>query len=175
MKTTLRTCCLLPLVVLLLASCNNETETTTTSTDTTSTTEEALGTAGEISTKSIDSLCYLMVSGATMQDTKSLKIIVKGNDVTGVLMYLPHQKDARFGRIAGTKKGDIIDAQWHYEQEGMKDKVAVSFKLNEKGILQKSSSFNMKNGREYLDDSASYDLQYEPTDCSNLPQYNIDF
>ncbi|MCD6064153.1 MAG: hypothetical protein K0R82_2064 [Flavipsychrobacter sp.] len=136
---------------------------------------EALEAAGEVNTHEIDSLCYLLAGGTTKQDTKSLKLVMQGDEVTGVLMYLPHQKDARFGRIRGSRDGDIMFGTWYYEQEGMKDSVGVSFKRDGSDILQQPSSFNEKTGKEYLNTSAPYSIRYSRTDCSNLPQYNIDF
>lgn len=136
---------------------------------------EALQAAGEISTRDIDSTCYLLVEGSTKQDSKILKLITDGDDVAGVLLYLPHQKDARFGNIRGSRDGDIIFGTWYYEQEGMKDSVEFSFRKDGNDVLQQASSFNEKTGREYLNTSSPYNIRYSPTDCSNLPHYKIDY
>src|ERR1044071_1377826 len=122
MKTNLMKYLLYMILPLLLLSCN-DTDTAEEQKDDSATVSEILEEAGEMSTKDIDSICYLLVEGTTKQDTKSLRLVVNGDDVTGQLMYLPHQKDGRFGRIIGSRDGDIIYGTWYYEQEGIRDSV----------------------------------------------------
>jgi hypothetical protein len=155
-------------------SCGTREETTTTDNDSsTINIEPALEVATEVSTQAIDSFCYLQVTGITKQDTKALKLVIKNNDVTGELLYLPHEKDGRFGLLSGRKNGDTIKAMWQYMQEGMEDTVSVSFALTENGALQQRSSFNTRTGHEYLPATGPYDITYTRTDCGILPQYNI--
>jgi hypothetical protein len=164
------------LLVISQFACGSREETTTETTDTDSSSlniEPALEVATEVSTQAIDSFCHLQVGGITKQDTKALKLVIKNNDVTGELLYLPHEKDGRFGLLSGKKQGDTINAIWRYMQEGMEDTVSVSFVLTENGVMQQRSSFNTRTGREYLPAKGPYDITYTRTDCSILPQYNI--
>ncbi len=161
------------LIAGMLASCNNNrTDEETREVDTLLETDES---AADLTTKDIDSMCYLLVEGATIQDTKVLKLVIDGDDVTGALMYLPHEKDARFGNIRGSRDGDIIFGTWFYDQEGEKDSIDISFKKDGNDMLQQVPSFNEKTGREYLNTSSPYSIRYSPTDCRNLPQHKIDY
>lgn len=164
------------LLVVSQFSCGTREETTATSeeTDTSSLNiEPALEVATEVSTQPIDSFCYLQVSGATKQDTKSLRLVIKNDDVTGELMYLPHEKDGRFGLLSGKKKGDTIHAIWTYMQEGMEDTVSVSFAITDAGVLQQRSSFDTRTQHEYLPKTGPYNIPYTLTECGILPQYHI--
>jgi hypothetical protein len=89
-------------------------------------------------------------------------------------MNLPHQKDARVGRISGSKERDIINCKWVYMQEGMIDSVLVSYKLEGNKLLQKAPSFDPKMGREVLPDSATYRILFNSTDCHSVPMVDYD-
>ena len=112
-----------------------------------------------------DTLCFQRYSGLTSQDTASVKLIIEENEVRGQYSNLPHEKDSRVGTIAGIKNGDLIKGMWYYQQEGMDDSLAVEFKLQDDKLLQKNTSFDMKTGREFLSDTATFNLEYRKIDC----------
>lgn len=112
-------------------------------------------------TATISSLCFLRTEGKTNQDTTSIELVVKGNKVTGVMNWLPYQKDSRKGTLDGTFKGDTINAVWTFMQEGMKDTLNLKFKLDNDQLAQKPLKLNAKTGREQTDLSAGYTLEYK--------------
>lgn len=109
--------------------------------------------------------CFLHTDGLKNQDTTLVQLEIKDSDVTGQLSYMPHEKDRATGIMHGKKDGDIINAMWVYIQEGIKDSVAVSFKINEETILQKQPSYDSKTGRIFLADTALYSIKYTEVEC----------
>lgn len=112
-----------------------------------------------------DTLCFVRLSGLQSQDTTSLKLIIDGEKVGGQFASFPYQKDSRIGLISGIKTGEVIRATWYYQQEGMDDSLTVEFMLKDNKLLQKQSSFNQATGREYLSDTASFNLDFLKQEC----------
>ncbi len=137
-------------------------------------TSEVLEAAGELTASTPDTLCYYRTEGTTNQDTALVQLILNGDEVIGRMMNLPHETDSRVGRLKGTIKGDYINAQWVYIAEGMIDSVDVSFQMRKDGLLQKPNSFDPETGREFLSDTASYNLEFTPTACDISPLFTYD-
>ena len=116
-------------------------------------------------TAKIDTLCFVRLSGLQSQDTTSLKMIIDGEIVSGQFATFPFQKDSRIGMISGVKTGEIIKGVWHYQQEGVDDSLAFEFMLQSDRLLQKQTSFDENTGREYLNDTASFRLEFQKQDC----------
>jgi hypothetical protein len=151
--------CVFVLAVVLLSACKETAE------QKKQVTEDVLDAAGTISTPEVDSACYLLTDGGG-KDSLVVTIQIKGNGVTGYMIYNYYQKDGRFGKLIGTKKGNEIKADWIYMQEGMTDTVAVAFKLNGQNLEQQKNDFNPQTGEEFLADDAPYDRTYNKVDCS---------
>lgn len=156
----------LSLFVLLIVSCNSQPKETAT--------EKVLEIAGEVSTNTADTLCFMKTAGAKNQDSALVRLVINGDKVTGKMMNLPHEKDSRVGRIHGTKEGDIVTAKWTYMQEGMIDSVLVSYKLDGGNLLQKAPSFDPETGREFLPDTATYRILFQATNCGSVPMLDYD-
>ena len=77
-------------------------------------------------TPAASSLCFLKTEG---KDTTSIELVTKGIKVTGIMNWLPYQKDSRKGTLEGMVKGDTINALWSFMQEGMKDTLNLKFVL----------------------------------------------
>jgi hypothetical protein len=166
---------LLSLMLLLFAACNNEEKTTTTATTDTVP-------AAEQQAVTTDSFCYINTTGNKNQDTFALKLFITGEQVTGKLMYLYHEKDWRIGKIEGTKKRNKIKAKWVYMQEGMLDSTNITFKIYDGSIREKAKFYDNVTGREIMsgndkdeDNDAAYDKEYKQADCASFPAYDFDF
>jgi hypothetical protein len=114
---------------------------------------------------SIDTICFERYSGSRNQDTASVRIIISGTRVNGDYSNFPYQKDARIGKISGTRSGDIIKGIWRYKQEGMIDSIPIEFKLQGDTMLQKKTTFNMESGREILPDTSNFTVLFKKIDC----------
>jgi hypothetical protein len=106
-------------------------------------------------------LCFLLTEGQTGQDTTSIELVIEGDSVTGVMNWMPYEKDARKGKLKGIKSGDEIKATWSFMQEGMTDTIGLHFKLAGDKLTQKPLKFNEKSGRQQTDASAGYRLTYQ--------------
>jgi|GEM_PF-360016 len=122
-----------------------------------------------IAPPSRDTLCFLRTEGTQNQDTYALKLIINDRKVDGTMLYLPFEKDRRLGYLRGTITDSIINAGWFYEQEGVEDRLDVSFRLNLPFLLQRPNVMDPTVGREILPDTGNYSIRYRQTDCSNLP------
>jgi hypothetical protein len=109
-------------------------------------------------TADVYSVCFLHTMG---KDSTAVELMIKGENVTGNLNWLPYEKDSRKGILAGTIKNDTIHAKWSFMQEGMKDTIGVNFLLKGETLAQKPLKFNSKTGREQTDESAGYTILYD--------------
>lgn len=106
-------------------------------------------------------LCFLLTEGQKQQDTTSIELVIKGDTITGVMNWMPYEKDARKGKLQGIKSGGNINATWSFMQEGMTDTIGLQFKLVNDQLSQKPLKFNAKTGRQETDGSAGYTLIYQ--------------
>lgn len=146
------------IAVLLMASCSSNNEKSS-GKDTLANSDTAT-TAKVNDTAAIRSLCFLGLAGKTSQDSTSIELVIKDKKVTGMMNWLPYQKDSRKGLLEGTVKGDTIQAVWTFTQEGMKDTLNLKFRLQNDVLYQKPLKLNTKTGREQTDESAGYTLSY---------------
>lgn len=108
-------------------------------------------------------ICFERAEGKNNTDSTYVQLIIKGNTVTGEMNWLPFEKDARKGLLTGTKKSNIIQANWTFKQEGATDTMKVSFKLEGNTLAQKPFKTDPKTGRQYTDESADYTIKYQPS------------
>ena len=113
-------------------------------------------------TAALTSMCFVRTEGTKHQDSTTVNLVVKGEKVTGEMMWLPHEKDARKGLIEGTLSGDSIKAVWTFKQEGMTDTMALKFKLAGDKLWQRPLKLNTKTGRQQTDEAATYSVEYVP-------------
>ncbi|MES2274944.1 MAG: hypothetical protein V4592_02900 [Bacteroidota bacterium] len=110
----------------------------------------------------ITSLCFLRTEGKQHLDSTTIELSIKGNTVTGEMIWTPYQKDSRKGILNGTQTGDTINAVWTFKQEGITDTMLVKYKLATNKLLQKPLKLNTKTGRQQTDESADYTVEYHP-------------
>lgn len=123
----------------------------------------------EISAPGNDTMCFVHTEGIDNIDSTFVKLVVNGKQVDGTMLWFPAEKDRRMGHIRGTYTNGTINAGWVYEQEGMKQNLDVSFKLENGQLSEKPHVVNPKLGIEELPDTGAYTIQYTPIDCSRFP------
>jgi len=129
-------------------------------------TTQTKGKKGKISKRTQDG-CYLYTSGNQMRDTLYVQLHIQNNKVSGKMSNEIFEKDARKGTLTGTMSADkSIKAVWAYMQEGVKDTMAVEFRLNHTSLLQKPLKTDAATGREVTDHAAQYTIELKPTDCN---------
>lgn len=161
MKTTT----LLLLATLAIAACSSPGKKTA-GTDTViagDTIAKSASTPQTNNTPTITSLCFVRTEGNKNQDSTTVELVIKGNTVTGEMVWMPYQKDGRKGILNGTITGDQIKAVWTFKQEGMTDTMAVDYKLDGDKLAQKPLKVDSKTGRQQTDASAGYTVVYHPT------------
>ncbi len=149
--------CLILALAFIVASCNNtgnksEDTLADTLTDTSNRTPNA------------HALCFLRTEGNNNQDTTSIELVIKDNKVTGLMNWMPFEKDSRKGKLNGTIKNDTIDAVWSFMQEGMTDTINLKFTIINNQLMQKPLILNATTGRQQTDDTAGYTLAYRTSD-----------
>jgi hypothetical protein len=125
----------------------------------------ALNPAQTPRTPNAHALCFLRTEGTTNnKDTTSIELVIKNKNVTGVMNWMPYQKDSRMGKLQGDIKNDTIRVVWTFMQEGMTDTLNLQFKLDNNRLLQKPLKFNETTGRQQTDETADYNLAYNTSD-----------
>ena len=112
----------------------------------------------------VHALCFLRTEGSNNADSTSIELVIKGNKVTGLMNWMPYQKDSRKGTLAGTLSNNVIRATWTFMQEGMKDTLNLQFKLDSAQLLQKPLKLNTQTGRQQTDSLANFTLVYHTSD-----------
>lgn len=115
-------------------------------------------------TPNVHALCFLRTDGNNKQDTTSIELVIKDNKITGLMNWLPYQKDSRKGKLQGIIKNDTIDVVWSFMQEGMTDTINLKFTVKNNQLMQKPLKLNTTTGREQTDNAADYTLAYNTSD-----------
>ena len=109
------------------------------------------------------SMCFLRTEGKSNQDTTSIELVIKDNNVTGQMYWHPFEKDSRKGALNGTIKGDTVNAVWTFMQEGMKDTLGLQFLIKGDNLMQKPLILNTQTGRQQTDNAAGFTLLHHPS------------
>lgn len=112
--------------------------------------------------------CFLRTEGTDNQDTTTVQFTFNEDKVEGEMNWIPKEKDSRKGILTGTISGDEIKAVWSYIQEGMKDSMAVAFKLSPQQLAQKPLKVDTVTGRQETDERANYTLIYMLHNCDQF-------
>ncbi|WP_374951755.1 hypothetical protein [Mucilaginibacter sp.] len=112
--------------------------------------------------------CFVHTDGKNADDTTAVHLVINANKVSGDMSWLPKEKDRRKGTLLGTLEGDNIKAVWSFMQEGMKDTLAVEFKLSAQELAQKPMNLNTKTGREQVNTKADYSVIYKLDNCEKF-------
>lgn len=114
--------------------------------------------------------CFVHTDGTSAQDTTAVHLVINADKVSGDMNWIPKEKDSRKGTLLGTLNGNVIKAIWTFSQEGMKDTMAVEFKLSAQQLAQKPFAVNTANGRQQLDNKADYTVVYNIDNCKPKAQ-----
>lgn len=121
--------------------------------------------ATEVSTDVADTLCFVRTEGTANHDTTYVRLAIHGDQVQGEMNWQPYEKDGRYGSLHGVKNGDVINANWHYTQEGYSDSMPVIFKMEGDVLLQKEGSVDEKTGREFVAENANFSVKFLKANC----------
>ena len=103
--------------------------------------------------------CYLYTKN---RDTASLKLNIRGEELTGELSYNLFEKDMNRGKIAGEMKGDTIIAEYIFDSEGMRSVREVVFVRKDDGnIYEGTGEVIEKNGKMVFKNRSA--LKFSPT------------
>lgn len=111
--------------------------------------------------------CFYHTDGTAAQDTTAVSITINGDKVTGKMNWIPKEKDARKGKLAGKLTGNAIKAVWSYGQEGTKDTMSVEFQLRGNALAQKPYKYDSKTGAQQTNSAADYSVIYTMKNCVN--------
>lgn len=112
--------------------------------------------------------CFIHTDGTSAQDTTAVHLVINANKVSGDMNWMPKEKDSRKGKLLGTLDGDNIKAVWSFMQEGMKDSIALEFKLSSQQLAQKPLVFNSSDGRQQTDIKSGYTVMYNMDNCTKF-------
>ncbi|MCB0698838.1 MAG: hypothetical protein H6551_05415 [Chitinophagales bacterium] len=119
-----------------------------------------------VETTTVDEACYLYTENTV--DTQLVRLKFHGDSVTGVMKYLPWQKDASVGTLSGIKIDTAMELEWTYWQEGMETTEPVVFVILGDKLQQKRTRHD-QTGEMYVPEFAKLLYEYEKVDCSVLP------
>jgi hypothetical protein len=88
-------------------------------------------------------------------DSLVMNLHIKNDSVTGVLNWLPAQKDKMTGTLVGTIQDDVITAIYTYSAEGTMAKEEKILKLDSNRIFFKTGELEERNGVWTLKDKTA--------------------
>lgn len=138
------------IIFVALTACQskkNETEMT----DTTSVmSADTVATATKPSTD--ETLCFELKEG---KDVTTVKLIMKGDEITGEMNWTPWEKDGAVGTLKGKKVGDEIVADYDYMIEGSNQSEEKIFKIDgDKLLIKEGELIEGKDGKLIMKDPA---------------------
>lgn len=110
--------------------------------------------------------CYLYVN---KKDTASVKLLIKGEELTGTLRYNIFQKDLNNGTIAGEIKGDTIIADYTFDSEGLRSVRQVVFLKKGSKLYEGYGEMKEQGGKFIFVNRAALKFDdhftFNPVDC----------
>ncbi|WP_461488166.1 hypothetical protein [Pontibacter sp. HJ8] len=102
-------------------------------------------------------LCFLQVTQGVpvisgmdtipgISDSLLINLTIKGTAVTGILHWLPAEKDKMTGTLQGSLQDSIITAIYTYQAEGVTAKEERIFKLEPDTLRMKAGELEEKDG-----------------------------
>ena len=120
----------------------------------------------------VDTLCFEYIYNK--KDITTVQLVMKGDSVSGEMHWHPFEKDGAHGTLKGTKKGDVITADYAYMIEGSNQIEEVVFKLESDKLSKLEGELVEKGEKLVLKDpsKAKYTEVYPKADCSKMPKEN---
>jgi len=79
-------------------------------------------------------------------------LVIKGDEVTGKMDWLPWEKDGARGTLKGKKSGNEIKVDYDYMIEGSNQSEEKVFVLEGDKLLEKTGELEDKNGKLVMKD-----------------------
>ena len=154
------------LIILFLAAssfaaCTTQPDKIADSSDTASRPDE------KVNDQIVKTMCFQKLAGTANQDTTSIKLIVKGDQVSGDFGHYPKEKDRRVGKITAINDGGLIKGVWIYMQEGVSDTLQIEFKLAGEKLVQKNYTVDSKTGREVFSEASVFNIAFDKVPCKD--------
>ena len=121
----------------LLAACSSNSETRQVA-DSAITAETAVVAAAESRT------CYVSYKN---QDSTYLDLHIKGDQVSGALNIIPHEKDRNVGTVSGVLEGDTILLDYTFQSEGMQSVRQVAYLQKNGKLIEGFAEVQEQNGK----------------------------
>ena len=104
------------------------------------------------------------------KDVTAVQITTEGDKVTGYMDWSPNEKDGGHGFLVGTKKGNMIVADWTVMIEGSKNSEQIAFKIDGDKLVRASGPLEDKGGKMVIKDmaKAKYVDNYLKVDCAKI-------
>lgn len=103
------------------------------------------------------------------QDLTTVQLVMKGNQISGAMNWIPFEKDGAYGTLAGTRDGNEIKAVYSYTIEGSNQTEEVMFKIEGDWLLRKVGELEDPNfdGNLKMKDPANavYNETYAKVTC----------
>lgn len=138
------------IIFVALTACQSK-KAETEMTDTTSVmSADTVATATKPSTD--ETLCFELKEG---KDLTTVKLIMKGDEITGEMNWTPWEKDGAVGTLKGKKVGDEIVADYDYVIEGSNQSEEKIFKIEgDKLLIKDGELIEGKDGKLKMKDPA---------------------
>ncbi len=95
----------------------------------------------------VDTRCYLKTEGP---DSTKVRLIFKGDNVTGNMEWLPSEKDGAIGTLAGKRSNDTIYVDYNFVIEGDNAIESKIFVLKGDKLIELSGELEDKNGKSVM-------------------------
>lgn len=114
-----------------------------------------------------DTICFVQ---KFKKDISEIQLIMAGDDVTGEYHWHPYQKDGGHGTLKGTKKDNMITADWSYMIEGSNQIEEVMFKMEGDKLMKAEGELDDKTGRLVIKDKSKVKFSevFNKADCSTI-------
>ena len=116
-----------------------------------------------------DTFCYVISDGENNENINAVKLVIKGDKVTGELKYITANEPPASGQLNGTIKDGIITADWTFVKQSNYYKIPVAFKMTKNAVFQKPSAVN-QDGQAYIPEDGEYSYEFPRVDCEYYPR-----
>lgn len=116
-----------------------------------------------------DTFCYVISDGENNENINAVKLVIKGDKVTGELKYITANEPPAAGQLNGTIKDGIITADWTFVKQSNYYKIPVAFKMTKNAVFQKPSAVN-QDGQAYIPEDGEYSYEFPRVDCEYYPR-----
>ncbi len=96
---------------------------------------------------SSETICYLKTEGP---DSIKVQLILNGDKVTGIMHWMPAEKDGAYGTLAGRRVGDSIFVDYNFVIEGDNEIESKIFILKPDKLIELSGELEQKNGKSVM-------------------------